>query len=99
MYYYRFTASAPFLGTEQVFYYSYKEKPTERELEYQANELARDNGEGFEYMVFGWDFDLEEAITNGEITEEEYEEEIQNYYADCECSFEEITEEEYNENN
>lgn len=99
MYYYRFTASTPFMGTEQEFYYSYEEKPTEKELEDQANELARDNGENFEYNIFGWGFDLEEAIANEEITEEEYEEEIQNYYADCECSFEEITEEEYNENN
>ena len=95
MYYYEFKATTPYCGTENYYYESFEEKPTEKELEEKCIEYAYENGESFEYLVFGWHND---PFEDGEMTEEEYEQEMSLYREDCSCEYREISEEEYLEN-
>ena len=95
MRYIKFTASTPYCGTEEERYLVFSDNVTREELEEYADDLARENGEGFEYLVFGWDAD---PVGDGEMTEEEYDEAIDNYYADCHCEYEDVSEEEFVEN-
>lgn len=92
MVYYKFLATTPYCGTDYEEYFAYEEQPTEQELTETANEICLQNAESYEYLVTGW---------NGEniedMSEDETEELLDNYYADCSCSYEKITEEEYNE--
>ena len=88
MFYFRFTANTPYSGTENSYCQAFENRPTERDLEAWANEFCTSNAEGFEYLVTGWGDDVFED-------EDERQEAIDNYYADCDCYFEEITEEEY----
>ena len=90
MFYFRFTADTPYCGTELVDYQKFEERPTDAELDEIAEDIARSNAESFEYLVTGWDDD-------GFEDEDEEAEALENYYADCCGSWEEITEEEYNE--
>lgn len=94
MKYYKFTADTPFSGTENTFYQCEENALSEQELESLCADYSRDNAEAFDYLVFGWDYD---PVEEGEMTEEEYEQEMENYYCDCSCSWEEISEEEFNE--
>lgn len=91
MFYFRFTADTPYCGTELVDYQKFEERPTDAELDEIAEDLAHNNAEGFEYLVTGWDDDNFDD-------EDEEAEAIENYYADCCGSWEEITEEEFEEN-
>jgi hypothetical protein len=91
MFYFRFTADTPYCGTELVDYQKFKERPTDAELDEIAEDLARSNAESFEYLVTGWNDDNFDD-------EDEEAEAIENYYADCYGSWEEITEEEFEEN-
>lgn len=91
MFYFRFTADTPYCGTELVDYQKFEERPTDAELDEIAEDIARSNGESFEYLVIGWDDDNFED-------EDEEAEALENYYADCCGSWEEITEEEFAEN-
>lgn len=91
MFYFRFTADTPYCGTELVDYQKFEERPTDAELDEIAEDIARSNAESFEYLVIGWDDDSFED-------EDEEAEAIENYYADCCGSWEEITEEEFEEN-
>lgn len=91
MFYYRFTADTPYSGTELVDYQKFEERPTDAELDEIAEDIARSNAESFEYLVIGWDDDSFED-------EDEEAEALENYYADCCGSWEEITEEEFEEN-
>ena len=88
MFYIKFTASTPYSGTENSYCQAFVNRPTDRELEDYANEFCTANAEGFEYLVTGWGYDNYE-------TEEEMEEALNNYYADCDCDWKEISEEEY----
>ena len=90
MFYFRFTADTPYCGTELVDYQKFEERPTDAELDEIAEDLAHSNAESFEYLVIGWDDDNFDD-------EDEEAEALENYYADCCGSWEEITEEEYNE--
>jgi hypothetical protein len=94
MKYYKFTADTPFSGTENTFYQCEENPLSEQELESLCADYSRDNAESFDYLVFGWNYD---PVEEGEMTEEEYEQEMENYYCDCSCSWEEISEEEFNE--
>jgi hypothetical protein len=95
MYYYEFKAYTPYCGTENYYYEEFDYQPTEKELIEMAKDFASENGESYEYLVFGWDAD---PVGEGEMTEEEYQTEIENYYADCDCEIREISEEEYYDN-
>ena len=90
MFYFRFTADTPYCGTELVDYQKFEERPTDAELDEIAEDLAHNNAESYEYLVTGWNDDSFEE-------EDEEAEALENYYADCEGKWEEITEEEYNE--
>lgn len=91
MFYFRFTADTPYCGTELVDYQKFEERPTDAELDEMAEDIARSNAESFEYLVIGWDDDSFED-------EDEEAEALENYYADCTGTWEEITEEEFEEN-
>ena len=59
MKYFKFTADTPYCGTENEYFYELGDKyATPTYLNRLAEELARDNGEGYEYLVFGWDYTL-----------------------------------------
>ena len=51
-----------------------------------------ENAESFEYLVTGWSGENIE-----DLNEDEVQELLDNYYADCSYECEEITEEQYNE--
>ena len=85
MFYVKFTADTPYCGTEQTVYDCYEKRPTDAELNERAEMLGRDNAEGFEYLINGWDEDVSD-------------EELDNYYADCCWDWEEISQEEFEEN-
>lgn len=91
MFYFRFTADTPYCGTELVDYQKFEERPTDAELDEIAEDIARSNAESFEYLVIGWDDDNFDD-------EDEEAEALENYYADCTGTWEEITEEEFEEN-
>lgn len=81
--YYRFTAWTPYAGTEDEFCCEFDKPLTEQELKEMLEEHIQTTAEGYEYLATGWDGDFED------------EEERNNYYADCDGEWEEITEEEY----
>lgn len=92
-YYCKFTAETPYCGTNIEEYRSFNYKPSTEELFDIAEEICRNNAEGYEYLVTGWDGDEVEGMT-----EEEIQEALDNYYADCSYSWEEISQEEFLKN-
>lgn len=92
MKYYAFDAETDFCGTENTYYEAFEHEPTEKELNEMAEEIRVENGASFEYLLFGWDYDPVEA---GEMTEAERDEEIEDYYASCTCTWREISQKEY----
>ena len=90
MFYYKFTAQAVYCGTDNEYYVATKEPLTDKEIDEMREEYARENAESFEYLLTGWEDDNFED-------EDEREEALTNYYADCGCKCEEITKEEYEE--
>lgn len=90
MFYYKLTADTPFCGTNCEDYIASKEELTSAELDEMAEEFSRNNAEGYEYLVSGWDDEMFEGMS-----EEEQTEIIDNYYADCDGSWEQISQEEY----
>lgn len=95
MKYFKFTVGTPYCGTEEERYLAFPDSVTEEELEEYAEEMAHNQGESFEYLVFGWDAD---PVGDGEMSQEEYDEQIDNFYADCHCGYVEVSEEEFVEN-
>ena len=93
MYYFRFIAETPYCGTDIEDYCAWAKRPSNAELDEMADDFCRNNAEGYEYLVSGWNGENFEGMT-----EEEREEEIANYYSDCYGSWEEITKEEFEEN-
>ena len=94
MYYYRIKVSTIYCGTDNEHYIASKEPMTEEELRDTAEDLMRENAESFEYLVTGWNDEMTE-----DMSEEEVQELLDNYYADCSCEYEEISKEEFEENN
>jgi hypothetical protein len=90
MFYYKITADTPFCGTNCEDYVASKEELTPAELDEMAEEFCRNNAESYEYLVTGWDDEMLE-----DMTEEEQTEIIENYYADCDGSWEQISKEEF----
>ena len=90
MFYYKITADTPFCGTNCEEYVASKEELTPAELDEMAEEFCRNNAEGYEYLVTGWDDEMLE-----DMSEEEQAEIIENYYADCDGSWEQISQEEF----
>ena len=86
MFYYKITADTPFCGTNCEDYVASKEELTPTELDEMAEELCRNNAEGYEYLVSGWDDEMLE-----DMSEEEQAEIIENYSADCDGSWERVS--------
>lgn len=93
--YYKISVSTPYCGTDEEHYLKFDEEPTDKELDEIAEEFCVENAESYEYLVFGWDND---PVADGEMSEDEYFTEIEEYYNSCDCSWEEIDQEEYEEN-
>ena len=91
MFYFRFIADTLYCGTENTDYRKFEERPTDAELDEMAEEFAQLNAESFEYLVTGWGHDNFED-------EDEEAEALENYYADCTGTWEEISAEEFEEN-
>lgn len=79
MYYYKFTATTPYCGTDSVEFVEKEEPMTQNEIDLYCAEFAQENGEAYAYLAYGWDEDWES------------EEDEENYYADCICTCEELT--------
>lgn len=87
MRYFKITCETPYCGTTMEDYFKAE---TKEEVEDYAEELARQNAESYEYLVSGWDDENFEGLT-----EEERQDELESYYADCDYIVEEISYEEY----
>jgi hypothetical protein len=92
MRYYKIKTSTIYCGTEETHYIASEEPMSEEELRETTEELTRENAESFEYLVTGWDGENIE-----DMTEDEVQEMLDNYYADCSGEWCEISEEEYKE--
>lgn len=90
MAYFKITVDTPYCGTNQE---EYIERETMSEANSIAEELCRNNAEGYEYLVSGWDDENFE-----DMTEEEKTEELEEYYASCDWYVDEVSAEEYFEN-
>ena len=93
MHYYKITTATCYCGTDSEHYIASQEPMSKEELLETAEELARENAESFEYLITGWN---DENIED--LSEEEVQELLDNYYADCSYEYEEISKEEYEEN-
>ena len=93
MKYYKFTSGTPYCGTEGEHYVKSEEPLSQEDLEQIAEEYAEQAYQDYSYLHSGWnDENLED------MTEEEAEEYMENFQADCYCEYEEISREEYEEN-
>lgn len=88
MFYFKFTADTPYCGTENTGYRKFEERPTDAELDEIAEDFNALNAENFEYLVTDWD---DEYFDD----EDERAEALDYYHNDCTCTWEEITEEEF----
>ena len=70
----------------------------EKMLEEDGADAAHSLAEDYEYRLFGWDFNLEEAIDSGELTEADYNDIVSNYYGEAGYHWEFVSEAEYLEN-
>ena len=93
MKYYKFVSETPYCGTEQEYYHEFENEPTKEELEELADEYASWAYDSYSYLHSGWNNENLE-----DMTEEEAEEYMEDFRADCMCTYCEITEEEYKEN-
>lgn len=85
MRYIHFTGGNGYCGCDIDEYQTF-EDITDEELDTIADEKAMENGEQYEYVCTGWDEEFES------------EEERDDYYANCSCNWEEISKEEWEEN-
>lgn len=99
MYYYKFTASTQYVGTDNDFYIKTKEPLTPTEIKELCDEYARDNGEQYEYMLDNEYEDAEDMYNSEREWQNEWDNGRQWYRENLSCECEEIAEEEYNENN
>lgn len=92
MKYYKITTSTPYCGTENEHFIATENPMSEEELRETVEELTRENAESFEYLLTGWDGENIE-----EMSEEEVQAMLDDYYADCSGEWREISEAEYKE--
>lgn len=93
MRYIKFTADTPYCGTENEEYVAFPDDTSDTELNDIAEEVAMNHASSYEYLLTGWDYENLE-----DLTQEEQQELIDNYYADCYCGWEEVSQKEYEEN-
>ena len=87
MKYFKITCETTYYGTTMEDYFKAE---TRDEAENYAEELSRQNAESYEYLVSGWNYENFE-----DLTEEEQQNQLENYYADCFYVIEEISYEKY----
>lgn len=85
MRYIRFTGGTGYCGCDFDEVEVFDDDTPDSDIDDCADDMARDNGESFEYCATDWGEDFE--------TEEDRDA----YYEDCWCNWEEISEEEYKE--
>lgn len=90
MAYFQIIVNTPYCGTRQE---EYIECESMAEATSIAEDLCRNNAEGYEYLVSGWDDERFE-----DLSEEEQNEELEEYYSSCDWCVNEVTEEEFLEN-
>ena len=93
MNYYKFTSGAPYCGTEGEHYVKSAGALSQGDLEALAEEYAQQAYENYSYLYSGWNNENLE-----DMTEEEAEEYMDNFRADCYCEYEEISREGYEKN-
>lgn len=93
MRYIKFKADTPYCGTEHEEYHAMPDDTDDVWLDDMAEDIRWNNAEGYEYLVSGWNNENFE-----DLTEEEQQELIDDYYADCWGGWEEVSEKEYEEN-
>ena len=93
MRYIKFKADTPYCGTDHEEYCAVPDDTDDVCLDDMAEDIRWNNAEGYEYLVSGWNNENFE-----DLTEEEQQELIDNYYADCYGGWEEISQKEYEEN-
>lgn len=86
MIYVKFTYDTPYAGTREYEYLAFPDDTPKVHLDLWAEEGAQDNGETFEYLVTGWEGD------------DPTEEELEDYYEGVTGRWEEISKEEWEEN-
>ena len=96
MRYIKIKGGTSFCGTNFEEYL--KTDMTNEQLDAYCADAAFENAESYEYMVFGWGQTAESYIEENEISLEEAEQEMEDYYAEAWAGWEEISEEEYKEN-
>lgn len=78
MYYYHFVADTPFIGTDSHYFLEFLTPLSQAGIDDQCEEYKIENAESYSYMVTGWG-------------EECTEEEMDDYYGNCSCYCEQIT--------
>ena len=91
----KFVVDTDFVGTKNEIYM--ETEMNDRELDETLSELAYENAEDYEYMVFGWGEDAESYAEDAGISLEEAEEMMEAYYAEAQANshWEEVSEAEY----
>lgn len=93
MRYIRMVCDTGFCGTRMEEYI--KTEMTDAELNQLGAELAYENAASYDYMVYGWGEDAETYAEGCDISIEEAEGIMEDYYAEASYDWEEISEEEY----
>ena len=76
-----------------------KTEMTDKELDNLTEEMAQENAEQYEYTVWGWGVGTaEEYAEENDVSVEEAEQMMEDYYAEAYADWKEITKEEYEEN-
>lgn len=96
MRYIKMVCDTDFTGTRDERYF--KTNMTDKELDNLGQELAYENAESYDYMVFGWGETAEGFAELEGVSIEEAEGMIEDYYANASYYWEEITEEEWLDN-
>lgn len=96
MKYIKMVVDTDFCGTRDERYF--KTEMSDKELDNLGSELAQENAESYDYMVFGWGEDAESYAESEGISIEEAEGMMEDYYANASYYWEEITEEEWLDN-
>ena len=94
--YIRMVVDTQFCGTREEEYF--ETDMTDKELNDHGAEWAYENAQSYEYLVFGWGETAEGYAESMDISVEEAEEMMDNYYSEADYYWEEITKEEYLEN-
>ena len=96
MRYIKMVVDTDFCGTRDERYL--KTNYSDNMLNTLGAELAQENAESYDYMIFGWGETAESYAESEGISIEEAEGMMEDYYANASYDWEEITEEEWLDN-